>query len=99
MDFPARLIDGYFVSGMDELKQTLKLLFQTEYGYFMQQMNLGSLVSVHRSSEGMRLKVKQTVEQIPNLIMEDCEINLPEISLSVRYQDNVVNFSFTLKES
>lgn len=103
MDIPYNLKEGAaVVSGLDEFKQTLLVLFQNEYGSFMQSRFIGSEAGLHTDSYPILQQcVENTVSQVPNTVIKDLHIevtgvNKYKVNLIVTYRGDVVEFSFSI---
>ena len=98
MDFPINL-STTFVVGLDEFKQTLVVLFQNGIGTFLQSRDVGSKVPEHSGSEDLiELGVMETAEQIPGVTVESISVQLPTVRCTVKYKDEIINFTFSVNE-
>lgn len=99
MDFPLYLTDNEFKYSYDELRQVIFMVLKSQLGEFLQSASLGATFSVH-STDSLLLKkgVETTLTQIKNLTVEDITVSLPNVSVSVKYKDSIVNFQFSIND-
>lgn len=69
MDLPVRLEDEEFVEGIDEVRQSLIALFNTERGEMMQSKSKGSTSIIHTSLSPIEtdLYVTDVCSQVPGV--------------------------------
>lgn len=105
MDFPYHLQEGAtVVSGLDEFKQTIQVLFENSIRLFLQSASIGSRVDVHTQANVMVDEaVRETVAEVPSTEIVDLQIADSErqgkrldVFLSVRYKNDIVNFTFSV---
>ncbi len=98
MDFPLRLLDSSHVIGMKEFKQDIEILLKNQIGTFMQSPLLGSQFDIHASEDLIEEGVKQTLTQLKGVSVESIKISLPNVTVSVSYYDEIVNFNFRIQD-
>lgn len=105
MDFPYHLqVGATVVSGLDEFKQTIQVLFENNIRLFLQSSSVGSRVDIHTQANVMIDEaVRETVAEIPSTEIVDLQIADSErqgkrldVFLSVRYKNDIVNFTFSV---
>ena len=97
MDFPLNLIQNAPVLGMDELKQDIELILTEFKGSFLQSCSLGAEFSPHVENEDIiRVGIRKTIEQLRGIKVIDIQMQLPEVTVEVKYMDDVVKFQFNL---
>lgn len=99
MDFPLNLESLQFVEAMDEFRQTVTLLLKEQSGNFMQSNSLGALFSVHSGDEGViEYGIEETLKKINGVTVESCVVKLPNVSVSLKYKDEIVKFQFSVSD-
>lgn len=98
MEFPENLEQGVLLKGMDEFKQTIKLLIKNNKKQFLQNPELGSTISPHTDTEILKLAIRDVVNQVPNTALIDISVDYPTISLTLQYFDQIDKFTFSVKD-
>lgn len=101
MDFPLSLSapNSDFVYSLDEFKQVISLVLKEQVGNFLQSHSLGAQFSIHSSDEtSIQVGIENTISNISGVEIDSIEVNLPEVKISLSYQDSIVNFQFNVED-
>lgn len=87
------------VQGMAELKQTLTLLLKQPINGWLQNAGIGSRVAEHTGDDmAVAEGIIATCESIGGIAVEHIEVNLPDAHVIVRYNGEVVDFTFRIAD-
>lgn len=98
MDFPMVLENESFVTSTNEFRQCLQLILVNPLHTFLQNYQIGSLVSIHSTNEdAMENNIRETLKELDGVsvssIAQDSE---GQYSVSVYYKGSIVNFTFNI---
>ena len=98
MDFPVTLNSkSKWVYGRDELRQNLILILKNHVGTFIQSNDIGAYYDVHCEDEELiEENVRQTLEEIPYIKINNIEVILPVVNIQITYNGDVINFQYPL---
>jgi len=96
MDLPRLLERMDFVSGQDELHQTMYLLLVQEVGEFCQDFTFGSMISPHVGSANMvDYHIRAALKPLPEVQIENIDLSkFPTVDLIYTFRGIVANFRF-----
>lgn len=96
MDLPYNLTDLTLKTGVDEFRQTLTVLLKNPLGEFHQSNRLGALFDVHQPASDVSMLLRQTIEQLKDVKVENVTVRGEKFHVTVLYKGELVNFEFGL---
>lgn len=99
MDLPIDLSSLKVISGKDEIKQNLYLLFKEQRGGFLQNLSLGSKVQIHDADADLiEEHVRATVAQLRGVEFVSVIVQGENVLLVIKFDEESVDYKFNIKE-
>ena len=99
MELPLDLKRCEFISGKEELYQTIDLILKNQIGSFLQSPELGAWFSVHQSDEDiLRVQVENTIKQIGSVKLHSVKVDRDMTNIEINIEYNSELLSFNIKE-